>query len=44
MRGTIPTSRHGEGGSGGYQPLLQISTTPTNIKNFSKKKLEIYYP
>nr|DAG91605.1 MAG TPA: hypothetical protein [Crassvirales sp.] len=33
MRGTIPTSRHGEGGSGGYQPLLQIS------KIFQKKKI-----
>ena len=39
MRGTIPTSRHGEGGSGGYQPLLQIPK-----KKFQKKKLEIYYP
>lgn len=27
---------------GGVMGIL--STTPTNTKNFSKKKLEIYYP
>jgi hypothetical protein len=38
MRGTIPTSRHGEGGSGGYTPLTPMK----HLKNKIKKKLKFF--
>ena len=38
MRGTIPTSRHGEGGSGGYTPLIPMKYFKKKLEKKIKKK------
>ena len=42
MRGTIPTSRHGEGGSGGYTPLIPMKYFKKKLEKKIKKKIIFY--
>ena len=39
MRGTIPTSRHGEGGSGGYTPLIPMKYLKKKLEKKIRKKI-----
>ena len=41
MRGTIPTSRHGEGGSGGYTPLIPMKYLKKIRKKIKKKLFSV---